>query len=422
LIQFEHDAEAEAALLGAIMAEQNLIWTTMQSLKVEDFYKQEHRDVYGAMVDIAENGDGKIDIISLSRILRYRKVPNHATLLSSFDDALPDVGNASHYAKIIKECSLGRKLTATATKITLQQGDPRDRLNLALDDLIQLVSGGGGADSWTLPEAVKIYRENQNSGATAKVFDCGMSALDSIVTFRKENMIVVAGHPGTGKSSLALQIAMNVMKQGRVLFVSMEMGRDELVERAVQLKTGCSASVIDNPTYQAEGIREKIEIAFNELQQGESTLEVFVPNRCTPQDVLGKAMEIKARFGDLSLVIIDYLQRVHWPVPGLGAVQETTEKSRAMKDMARAAGVPVMVLSQLSRNSAREGKEPQLHDLRDSGAIEQDADIAIFTHRPNEDTNDAVLLVRKQRHGPTGSVKCEFDRARCRFIERVRGY
>ena len=133
-------------------------------------------------------------------------------------------------------------------------------------------------------------------------------------------------------------------------------------------------------------------------------------------------MAMQAQYGDLKAVIVDFLQRVHWPERGLGIVEETTQKSRAMKDMARIIGAPTVVLSQLSRSSSKEGKEPQLHDLRDSGAIEQDADTAIFTHRPSEETNEAVLLIRKQRHGPKGRVECVFDERRCRFIEKIRDY
>lgn len=406
------------------MADPNLIWESLQKLKGDDFYVVQHRIIYDAMVDICENGDGKIDLVTLPKALKDRgelEMAGGVSAVSNMLDALPDIANFNAYVKIITECSRDRRLIQIGRELSIP-GNPEQRLGDAMHKLMLVSDSSASTESMLIEEVGEEYRQNQESGITAQAFTTGIPRLDDIVTFRKENMVVIAGHPGTGKSSLGLQIALNVMRQGRVLFVSMEMGKAELWERAVQYKTGVSSQVIDNPRYAPEAIRAKIAEASAELRGGPRTLEVFAPRYCTPQTILGKAMALKARYGDLKTVIVDYLQRVHWTERGLGSVQETTEKSRAMKDMARTIGSPVLVLSQLSRNSAREGKEPQLFDLRDSGAIEQDADIAIFTHRPNEESNDAILLVRKQRHGALGRVECLFDGSRCRFTEKTYGY
>jgi len=419
-----HDLEAEKAFLGAILHKSDLIWEAMQKVKPVELYHVQHRVIYEAMVDISENGDGKIDLVTLPGALRDRgeyEMAGGAIYLSGLFDVLPDVANIDAYCQIIVTAARSRTLIEIGRELQTQQ-DPDEALGHAMNRLMEVADRSDNSESKVLEDVGEEYRENQQQGIMAQMFTTGIPMLDNIVTFRKENMVVIAGHPGTGKSSLGLQIAMNVMKQGHVLFVSMEMGKAELWERAVQARTGCAAEVIDNPKFVTPEVRDKIAKASSELRGGPRTLEVFAPRYCTPQTILGKAMAMKAQHSDFKAVVVDFLQRVHWPERGLGPVDETTKKSRAMKDMARIIGAPMIVLSQLSRNSAREGKEPQLHDLRDSGAIEQDADTAIFTHRPSEESNDAVLLVRKQRHGPKGRVECIFDEARCRFIEKTRSY
>jgi replicative DNA helicase len=419
-----HDLEAEKSLLASMILDRNLIWDAMEKIEPDDFYHPSHMAVYESMLDICENGDGKIDIVSLRHSLDGMgklKIAGGATGLSDLIDTMPDAANAPAYMTIILEHSKNRKLMDVG-KYLLGDSPPSEKMAEGINKIVEITARSSSGEFMSLEESGEKYAADQAKGLTAKAFLTGMMLLDGKVSFRKENMVVLAGHPGTGKSSLALQIAMNVMMEQIVLFVSMEMSSPELWERAVQAKTGIAAETIDNPTYAPEPVREKIAEASAELRSGPRNLKIFAPRYCTPDVILGKAMATRARHGELSLVIVDYLQRVHWAERGISMVEETTKKSRAMKDMARIIGCPVMVLSQLSRNSAREGKRPQLHDLRDSGAIEQDADTVIFTHRPDRETNDAELVIGKQRHGATGIVKCKFDSSRCRFIEKIGGY
>jgi len=226
----------------------------------------------------------------------------------------------------------------------------------------------------------------------------------------------VAGHPGTGKSSLAVQAALNVAKEGRVLLITLEMSSEEMVERVVQSKTGASAHIIDNPQFTTPDNRQRIKEAFEEVSMNLETLHVLSPGAVTPQDVIAHARAIEMQHGELSLIVVDYLQLMHCPERGMGPVERVTWLSRNIKAAARQLKVPIMLLSQLSRDSAKGNREPELHDLRDSGAIEQDADIVVFTHRPNIEQEEGMLLVRKQRHGPVGRCRVQYDSSRCRFL------
>ncbi len=420
-----HDLEAEAAILGALMLDEQTVWAVMPKLKPNDFFVQKHRIILDAMYDIAENGDGKIDVISLRSALDYRDelgLIGGVTYLSGLIDALPDVANVQHYVGIVREHSLDRRLKDLGRSLSGNGVRPRERAEIVLAKMHMALCGEEATGIKSMAQLAREYVANQEAGITTRCASTGLSVLDNKMIIRRGNVVVVAGHPGTGKSSLAVQAAIHVAKEGRVLLITLEMSAEEMVERVVQSMTGASAHIIDNPQFTNQDNRDKIKTALMEVGRDMETLHVLSPGNVTPQDVIAHSRAIEMQHGELSLVVVDYLQLMHCPERGLGTVERVTWLSRHLKAAARQLSVPLMVLSQLSRDSAKGNREPELHDLRDSGAIEQDADIVVFTHRPDIETDDGMLLVKKQRHGALGRCRVKYDGSRCRFLTIQHSY
>ena len=417
--EIPHDAEAEAAVIAALMLEKGLVWEVMTTLKPKDLYIEKHRVVLEAMYDVAENGDGEIDVLSIRHVLDGAGKLNRvggSSGLSSMLDALPDVANVGHYVGIILEHSLDREMRRLGTILSRNGAPPKDRAHAVLAEMYKALAGEDAANVKTMAQVAEEYERNIALGLTERWVETGLSSLDAYVTIRKKNQVIIAGNPSTGKSSLAMQIALHAMKTSHVLFISLEMSEEELFERVVQGMTGCSAKVIANPQNTNENNRERIREASSRVREHHHMLHLLSPGMVTPQDVMAHARAIQLRFGSIGLVVVDYLQLMHCPLKNMSSVERVTWLSRHMKAVARQLDVPVMLLSQLSRDNTKGNREPELHDLRDSGAIEQDADIVIFTHRPNPDGDDGLLLVKKQRHGPKGRTVVKFDGNRSKFL------
>lgn len=414
-----HDREAEAAILGALMVDSSLVWEVMTALKPEHMYLDQHRMILRAMYDVAENGDGKIDVVSIKHVLDGRNEMERiggASALSGMMDALPDAANVGFYVGVVLEHALDREMKRLGTILSQNGAPPKDRAHAVLAEMYVALAGEDATNVKTMAQVAAQYEKNIAAGLTERWVETGLGGLDAYVTIRKKNQVVIAGNPSTGKSSFAMQVALNAMKTAHVLFISLEMSEEELCERVVQGMTGCSAKVIANPKHTNDANREKISVAMAIVRENYHQLHLLSPGMVTPQDVMAHARAIQLRFGSLGLVVVDYLQLMHCPMKNMSNTERATWLSRNMKGVARQLDVPVMLLSQLSRDNTKGNREPELHDLRDSGAIEQDADIVIFTHRPDPDEDDGLLLVKKQRHGPKGRTRVKFDGSRSRFL------
>lgn len=414
-----HDREAEAAILGALMLDSSLVWEVMTALKPEHMFLDQHRMILKAMYDVAENGDGKIDVVSIKHVLDGRGEMERiggASALSGLIDALPDSSNIGHYVGIVLEHALDREMRRLGTILSQNGAPPKDRAHTVLAEMYRALAGEDSSNVKTMAEIAAQYEKNIAAGLTERWVETGIGALDAYVTIRRKNQVVIAGNPSTGKSSFAMQVALNTMKINHVLFISLEMSEEELFERVVQGMTGCSAKVIANPKFTNENNREKIAEAMATVREHHHQLHLLSPGMVSPQDVMAHARAIQLRFGSIGLVVVDYLQLMHCPLRNMGSTERVTWLSRQMKGVARQLDVPVLLLSQLSRDNTKGNREPELHDLRDSGAIEQDADIVIFTHRPDPNEDDGLLLVKKQRHGPKGRTRVKFDGSRSKFL------
>jgi replicative DNA helicase len=414
-----HDREAEAALIAAIMGDPKIVYEVMPELDPFDLYVEKHRVILDAIYDVAENGDGRIDIVSLRHVLNGKgemETVGGAVGLSELFDVLPDVANWRAYLEIIRRHARSRELVRVGRLLQNEDTPVEDRASLAMEKITALSVQGEQKRLLTGSDIFRKIESTIDAGVDPRMFKTGIAHLDGFLTIRRGNVVVIAGNPGTGKSALALQVAQRVAnRHGPMVFFSLEMSTYELGERMIQGTTGCGANVISTPQFTTKENRAKIKEALKPTEGMDRAL-FLDPGVITPQEALAYARMAQIRFGDLKAVFVDYLQLMRCPEKGYGSVERTTWLSRQMKAMARTLEVPVVVLSQLSRGQVKDGREPQLHDLRDSGAIEQDADIVIFTHRPDPDQDNFKLIVRKQRHGPVGSARVKFDGGRCRFV------
>jgi len=421
-----HDLEAEAAVIAALMMNNDLIWDAMTRLKPDDFYHVKHRVIYEAIVDTCENGDAKVDIVNLRRNLQGRgelALAGGATGLSEMLDQLPDVSNINAYIDIVKETALSRDAISIGRKLQSAAGKPDDALRAAMMEITNAVSGGEGNPIIDYEDEVELTRKMWEGDEQVAVVETGIPRIDEKMVIMKGNIVVIAGNPGTGKTAFATQVAQKTAKKLPVLFATLEMSPANVTHRIIQSQTGISVPLIMNPRFTTEENRVKLsDVVDREIGENRRTLKMMRPGFITPQDILAAGRAMQVRQGELGLVVVDYLQLMHCPEKGMTSQERVAWLSRHMKAVALQLNVPIFVLSQLSRRNSQENKEPQLHDLRDSGAIEQDADIVLFTHRPNLEENTGAFIVRKQRYGAPFRTMAMFDGRYARFTEYTGGY
>jgi len=408
------------------MAQNELIWTVISVLRPSDFYHINHRLIYEAMFDICQNGDGKIDIVSLRHVLKNQgtlEMLGGANALAVLFDALPAVSNFESYVAIVKEHSLSRDVISISRKLQGSAGKPDVALRQAMADITETLAGGGGNPIIDYEDELELTKELWREGGERVTVDTGIQRLDDKMIIMKGNIVVIAGNPGTGKTAFASQVAYRTSQKTPVLFATLEMSPANVTHRIIQLKTGISVPIILNPGFTTEDNRSKLaEAVDRELGENRRTLKMLRPGFISPMDILAAGRSMQARYGDLGLIVVDYLQLMHCPERNLTSQERVAWLSRNMKAVALQLNVPIFLLSQLSRKNVQDNKEPQLHDLRDSGAIEQDADIVVFTHRPDLAKNEGRFIVRKQRYGSPFSAVAVFDGGRTRFTEMATGY
>jgi replicative DNA helicase len=421
-----HDLEAEEAIIAAIMSENALVWEAMAKIRPEEFYGEKCRVIMEAVYDICENGNGLVDLVSLKSQLSSRgqlKLVGGASGLSSMLDTLPDVANFLSYVAIVKQHAMSRRVVEIGRSLQGGASDPTVAMQKAMSSIVEVLAGSGGNPLIRYEAELEDTKKVWEKGGERAAVETGIPRLDSQMVIMKGHSVVIAGHTGTGKTAFATQVAYRTSKKFPVLFVTLEMSPANVVHRIIQSRTGLSVPVIMNPRYATADNRAMLEdVIDREISERRDNLFMLRPSMVTPQDILAAGRAIQAQRGGIGLVVVDYLQLLHCPERGFSNTERVTWLSRALKLLALQLDAPVFVLSQLRRSPAQENREPQLHDLRESGAIEQDADIVVFTHRPDLEKNEGMFLVRKQRYGAPFRVKTEFDGARARFVEPAYGY
>ncbi len=421
-----HNLEAEESLLGAMLLSREAVAVALeQRIKPEDFYKPAHGHIFEAIHLLYGQGE-PVDPITVAEALRRADVLEGiggSQALVRIQNATPASTNAAHYARIVEDLALLRRLIGAAGEIAELAYDEPDEVGDALDraeTLIFEVSQRRVTDSMRdLGQVLEISLDQLEAlydrGSSITGVPSGYKDLDELLLgFQPSALIVVAARPGMGKTSFALGAAVHAAMEARkpVVFFSMEMGHVELTQRLLASEARVDSTKLRRGNL-ADSDWPRISQAVGRL--AEAPFFIDDNPHCTVMEMRAKCRRIKAREGDLGLIVVDYLQLMSSSRRSENRQVEVAEMSRGLKILARELEAPVIALSQLNRGvESRQDKRPLLGDLRESGSIEQDADVVMFIYRDeiyNTDSPDrgiAEIIVAKHRAGPTGAVRLAF--------------
>jgi replicative DNA helicase len=426
-----HNPEAERTVLGAILVDNQAFNSAAEILTREDFYREAHRRIFEAMAALAERSQ-PIDLVTLKDELARQsalEAVGGAAYLAGLVDGVPRITSVDHWSRIIKEKAVVRNLIHAGNRIvhSCYEGEDEaavllDRAEKAIFDIAEhRIRAGFVGMREIVKESFRTIDQLSQSKDVVTGLATGFVDIDEMTSgLQKGDLIIVAGRPAMGKTSFCLNIAQHVsMRVGETVgLFSLEMSKEQLALRLL-----CADARIDAHKLRTGKLNEKdwtrLAKAYTDISQ--SKLFIDDSAMISPLEMRAKCRRLKAEFG-LGLVIVDYLQLV----TGAGRVenrqQELSAISRSMKGLAKELSCPVIALSQLSRApEARTDRRPQLSDLRESGALEQDADIVMFIYREEEhkptDENRGIaeIIIGKQRNGPTGNRKLAFIKEFTRF-------
>jgi replicative DNA helicase len=441
-----HSAEAERAILGAVILDNGLISQAIEMLKPEDFYVSSHRRIFVAMIGLFERG-AEINPILIGEELKKEggiETVGGISFITNLTYGLPHSTNILHYAKVVRGKSMLRRLIKTASKITNEALEEEDEPEIILDHAEQAIfelADERIRQGFTHVEPVaralldKI-QEMEGRQVVLTGLTTGFVELDEKTSgLQRSDLIIVAARPSMGKTSFALMLAQNAaIESGAVVGIfSLEMSKESLVMRML-----CSQGNIDAQRFR-NGFLSRAE--WSQIAKSLGTLadtKIFLDD--TPGisvlEMRAKARRLAAEQKRLDLIIVDYLQLMSGSGKRFESrQQEVSLISRELKALAKELNVPLVALSQLSRApESRSDHRPQLSDLRESGALEQDADLVAFLYReeaykspeerqaiPEDKKNVAELILAKQRNGPTGTIELRFVPSSMRFDNLYRG-
>lgn len=417
--------EAEQAVLGAILLDNDVFHQVIEALDEEDFYRGAHRKIYAAMVELYSKNE-PVDLITLTEQITQKNQLDHVggpAYLSSLVDTIPTAANVQHYAKIVREKSILRKTISAATEIVTRGYENNEDVDSLLDfaeNSIFRIS-----DYQIKPSFYPLREIIKSSFVTIeKLFEkrelvsgipSGFEDLDHLTSgFQNSDLIIIAGRPSMGKTSFALNIAQHaaINKSIPVAVFSLEMSKEQIAIRML-----CSEARIDAHKLRGGFLSES---DWPKLTRAAGTLSeaaIFVDDTAgiNVLEMRAKARRLRKDQG-LALIVVDYLQLMRDKTVSESREQEISSISRSLKGLAKELEIPVIALSQLNRRlEERQDKRPQLADLRESGAIEQDADVILFVYREevyHKDDADkkgkAEIIIGKQRNGPIGTVQLTF--------------
>lgn len=425
-----YSIEAEKSLLGNILIYKDTIRECVDAdVTSDDFYLEKHRRIYNICSSMFENRE-MIDTISLSNKLKdynYLEAIGGLDYLLSLTDATVDRINTKEYIRIIKNKSLARRIIKAGEEIASDGYDGQNDIDTILENaekkILNITRSRTDAEfkkgSDVFEAAVKKIEDIEKNGSAITGVKTRFSKLDQMTAgLQKSDMIILAARPSMGKSALALNIALNsaMVSSGACAIFSLEMPCEQLANRMLSAK-----AKVDGQKIRKGQLNETEWIKIKEAEQELKRQKIFFDD--TPgikiSDMNARCRKLKEDYG-LYLVIIDYIQLIQANAKTESRQQEVSDISRKIKAMARELDVPIIALSQLSRSvESRNDKRPMLSDLRESGAIEQDADLVMFIYREdyykkqeerNEKREDVELIIAKHRNGPIGTVKLAFEK------------
>jgi len=431
--------EAEMSMLGAMLMDKDAIGSAIELIEDDYFYRGVHQRIYQAIISLYEKNE-PVDIVTLSEQLQHNNElasVGGSVYLTALLNSVPTAANIKYYAKIVQDKALLRKLITVATNIVTMGYEGGEDVANVLDQAERMIFDVVQKkitrefvpleailhDSFELIE--KLYKQKEHVTGVPS----GFVDLDKYTSgFQPSDLIIIAGRTSMGKTSFALNIAMNAAIKSKVPagIFSLEMSKEQLVQRVLCAEARVDANKL-RTGYLSESDWPKLTTAAGVL--AEAPIYIDDTPSLSVLEIRAKARRLKARH-NIGLIIVDYLQLARG-TSSRGRdnrQQEVSEISRSLKSLAREINAPVIALSQLSRApEARTDKKPMLSDLRESGAIEQDADLVMFVYReeyykPTEENQGiAEIIIGKQRNGPTGTVKLAFINRFTRFenLERV---
>ncbi len=420
-----HDLQAEEFVLAAILIDKDAILKVSEILIAQSFYSAANKAIYQAMLDLYDNRQ-PIDVITLKNQLKKHKklsLAGGVSGISRISNLLSTSANAANYAEVVREKYIKRELIALSSDVANLAFDEGKEISEILDNaeksVMEISQTHARKDflpvKHTLVESFDRLDELQKSGGELRGMPSGFADLDrQLAGFQKSNLIILAARPGTGKTALAVNIAqyLTVVAKKKVGFFSLEMSREELVDRlltaqadidAWKLKTGRLDQDDFGRLSDAMGVLAEAKLFIDDTPG----LSIF--------EMRTKARRLMME-QNIDMLIVDYLQLAHG-ANRENRVQEVGEISQGLKNIARELKIPVLALAQLSRAVEQRGeRSPQLSDLRESGSIEQDADVVLFLYRKEEDNREEVTLkIAKHRNGSLGDLELFFKGNRVRF-------
>lgn len=429
-----HNNEAEQSVLGAMLLDKEAISSVTETIKAEDFYREAHKEIFQAIIEIYNKGDA-VDLITLTERLKSRKtldVVGGVSYLTGLMDMVPVTHNVKYYAKIVEEKGLLRRLIRTSSDIMQKSFEGKEDVSAIVEQAEKSIFEISLKNSTSGPEAIsEILHTNfdmieelyKNKGKLTGV-PTGFVDLDRMLSgLNPSDLVLIAARPSMGKSSFMMNIVEYAAIKANVATAvfSLEMSKEQLSNRLL-----CSTALIDAQKLRTGDIDEDDWIKLAKVVTPLSRAPIFIDD--TPAisvtEVRAKCRKLKIEH-NLGLVVIDYLQLMTGS--GDNRQQEISEISRSLKALAREIKVPVVALSQLSRAAEqRTDHKPILSDLRESGAIEQDADVVMFIYRDeyyNKDTekkNIGEIIIAKQRNGPTGTAELIWLGQFTKFVNKER--
>lgn len=429
-----HNLDAEAAVLGAILLDNASLNIVTEVLGADDFYSPGHRQIFQVVLELSAVGK-PVDLVTMTAALKDRErlqAVGGAAALAALVDSTPSIANVEAHAHIVREKATVRRMIDAASEIVARgfgdYGNSTEYIDAAEGAIFQIAKEGVRRPFVHIKQALhETFQAIERAGARGDRITgvaTGFAKLDKMTGgLQNSDLIIIAGRPGMGKTSFALNVATHAcLKNGTSCAVfSLEMARDQLVRRMLASEARVDQGRLRQGVLSSEEMDRLIQAAG---MLAETPLYVDDTGALPVMELRAKARRLKSE-ANLGLVIVDYLQLMRGPKDVDNREQEISYISQSLKALAKELDIPVIALSQLNRgveNRPGKDKRPQLSDLRESGAIEQDADIIMFVYRDevynrDEDANRglAEIIIGKQRNGPTGVVPCRFFHEFTRF-------